>query len=263
MALYLKVYEQDQLIKTQLIESERLEIGRAEGAEIHFNSPEISRNHARLILKPHALDDEDMNEGIADLIDAGSRYGVWVHNEQVWYHALSTEEFFRISENLFLCLSRQADLLSLVTHDKMQDDEGQRNNASYIQSLERDTAQFSVVNEDELVQAMEAQSVNNVELPAEPEVQVEESIISVEKSVQPILQTKREPSFEAEAGQTIEAELDLIVEVESAPEGEPVAESEAEPKAEFVVEVEAKPVVEMEAELEVNKIENFSHIQHV
>ena len=276
MALYLKVYEQDQLIKTQLIESERLEIGRAEGAEIHFNSPEISRNHARLILKPQALDDEDMNEGIADLIDAGSRYGVWVHNEQVWYHALSTEELFRISENLSLCLSRQADLSSLVIQDEMQNNEEHKNNENYLLSLERDTEQFSVVNNTELAQLIASQSVADAEVSPESEAQVEESVFQVEESVsqvedsvsqveesvQPTLETKREIAFELEAGQTVEAEIELsievaaepieepVIEVEVEPAVEPVAEVAAEPIAEPVIEVEAEPAVEPVIEVE-------------
>ena len=242
MALYLKVYEQDQLIKTQLIESERLEIGRAEGAEIHFNSPEISRNHARLILKSQALDDEDMNEGIADLIDAGSRYGVWVHNEQVWYHALSTEELFRISANLSLCLSRQADLSSLVMQDEMQNNEEHKNNENYLLSLERDTEQFSVVNDTELAQLIASQSVADAEVSSESEAQVEES-------VEPTLETKREIAFELEAGQTVEAEIELSIEAEVEPAVEPVAEVAAEPVVEPAVEPVVEPAVEPVAEV--------------
>ena len=142
MALYLKVYEQEQLIKTQLIESERLEIGRAEGAEVQFSSPEISRNHARLIIKSDALVDVSMSEEIADLIDAGSRYGVWVNDEQVWYHALSTDEPFRISEHLSLCLSRQADRDSVALESKDSNALQAELSAS---SLEQETTQFKVI----------------------------------------------------------------------------------------------------------------------
>ena len=252
MALYLKIYEQDQLIKTQLIESERLEIGRAEGAEIHFNSPEISRNHARLILKPQALDDEDMNEGIADLIDAGSRYGVWVHNEQVWYHALSTEELFRISEHLSLCLSRQADLSSLVVQDKVQNNEEHKNNPNYILSLERDTEQFSVVNDTELAQLIESQGLTNTAIPFESEVQGEESVSQVDESAQPALDMKREIAFELEAEHTVETDIELGVEVEAVsivdvkaePAVESVTAAEAEPAVESVIAAEAEPAPE-------------------
>ncbi len=105
MSLYLLVLDNEEITQSLKIEKERLEIGRAENADIRFDLPEVSRNHARLILNPKALNGDSSLSYVAELTDTGSRYGVWVGDEQVWYCQLDAGQFFKVSDRLSLCLS--------------------------------------------------------------------------------------------------------------------------------------------------------------
>ena len=109
--LYLLHLKGEQIVRCDEITQERIDLGRGIENTIIFDTQEVSRYHARLIL-PSSIFTGDQTANV-DLTDLGSAYGVWVDGEQVFYHSLQIGEVFYISEHFKLCLSYDPHVISV------------------------------------------------------------------------------------------------------------------------------------------------------
>jgi len=78
-------------------------VGRDSENDVVFEFQEVSRHHARLNLSAELLRGEE--GATAELMDLGSSYGVWVNQEQVYYHPIEVGQAFAISDRISLVLS--------------------------------------------------------------------------------------------------------------------------------------------------------------